>query len=334
MSWKRHPLPSGPVPDWLPDWRDPEPYSPHEDRLIWAWEFLMRNPEYIADYDAFMAVPGYWPEGGKTPKFSGRSFAPWAGMEYYAADPPALPGETLDEYENRLEGQEYSVTNLESWLCRKWGVEVLNRPGAEMMAICRDPSIPPVITSEQHVVVLHHDGRPQDILEPLAEIHLAIYERRQPDFRHVMAFFKATYHSSPMRAIVSIHPADPETNEKILVPVWFDPLENIDRQLTETGEMLLEERERHSKWNYPDGTQVKLRPTKNAGGPQLKSLPTALRVYDAVWRGAERKEIEKLIFDTSKGPSRAEKQQKAYDRSLDLARRLVAGGYRDLLTRG
>jgi len=142
MGWDKHPLPAGPVPEWLPDWRNAEAYAPSESRPFWAWQFLMRNPEYIADYATFLAVPDYWPEGGKRSKYSGSAFTIEAGMEYYAADPPALPGETLAEYEDRLEGQEYTITNLESGLCQKWGVDVLNQPGARVLSVARDPSVP------------------------------------------------------------------------------------------------------------------------------------------------------------------------------------------------
>lgn len=36
------------VPDWLPDWRDEKAYNfpSQSERILWAWEFLRRNPGY------------------------------------------------------------------------------------------------------------------------------------------------------------------------------------------------------------------------------------------------------------------------------------------------
>ncbi len=41
-----------------PDWRDPSAYSFtfNLSRERWAWEFLRRNPGYIADWEWFFAT--------------------------------------------------------------------------------------------------------------------------------------------------------------------------------------------------------------------------------------------------------------------------------------
>jgi len=187
----------------------------------------------------------------------------------------------------------------------------------------------------EDVLVIRHHGRPLDILEPLARMHEAYSKGLRADYRDIQAFLGATYYGSLFQGSVSIHPADPETNEKHLVPVWFDPEDSIDRQLSEAGEMLVEERERWATRLFPDGTVQNRRPARKAGGPQLGSLPAALRIYDAVWRGAERKEIEEVVFcDSHRHPDKFEARHKAFGNALALARDLVAGGCRELLTRG
>ena len=48
--------------EWLPDWTDPTCYPPVEgtSRTQWAWEFLIRNPEYQAAYSKFRDYFSRW----------------------------------------------------------------------------------------------------------------------------------------------------------------------------------------------------------------------------------------------------------------------------------
>lgn len=199
------PTTAGPAPDWLPSWRDPTNYPDDLGPLGFAWQFLRRNPDYIADYEAFAKVPGYWPDGGgKTPKWSGRSFAPWAEMVFYHADPPALPGETLEDYERRMGDSEYHIKNLETHLQEKWGVDCINDPAKDSWAMAQDPSVPPHPTNSESVS-LQYDWSP-----------------------------------SVIRCDIAIKP---EGASDDAIAIWFDPLGNIKDQLKAAKQILQEERE-------------------------------------------------------------------------------------------
>lgn len=120
---------SYPKPDWLPDWRDETAYEDHgDDFRAWAWEFLRRNPEYQADYARWEALPDsvVAPDGtsGASPKY-GHTIGLDNSMIYCHAETPALPGETVEEYESRTGGQ---ARLFQSYLAEKWGVSFIESP--------------------------------------------------------------------------------------------------------------------------------------------------------------------------------------------------------------
>lgn len=99
----------------IQDWTDPKAY-PTADALSpseWAWEFLRRNPEYQALFDQFKTLPdNYTLEDGSTSNKNGKwKGTPWYGFRFFEdgacwyADPPPIPGESLDEYDERTGGE-------------------------------------------------------------------------------------------------------------------------------------------------------------------------------------------------------------------------------------
>lgn len=112
-------------PAWLPDWKNPAEYIDHGDDLeAWAWEFIRRNPEYQTDYARWACLPDDDGEGGNSLKYGGASGA-WVAMPFFYADPPALPGETLGEYESRT-GQ--WPTSLHDHLTQRWHLIQISDP--------------------------------------------------------------------------------------------------------------------------------------------------------------------------------------------------------------
>lgn len=69
----------------------------------------------------------------------------------------------------------------------------------------------------------------------------------------------------------------------------------------------------------------------NAKKPQLRKLPDYLRVYDAVWKGSPQRDIAKVVCPKKKWAPPGCAASKQIGRDLCEARRLVDGGYRDLL---
>jgi hypothetical protein len=137
------------VPGWVPDWRDAAAYTrsftnerstlagqivtdlPTEDwpLPVWIWEFLRRNKEYQADYERFVALPGYHKHGGKTSKWSGRPFEGDMSMWYF--DPPALPSETRDQYFLRHDDIDSVCMPLEAHLRTKWCITNVPDPAKD-----------------------------------------------------------------------------------------------------------------------------------------------------------------------------------------------------------
>lgn len=66
--------------NWRPDWRDDADYPADAHPLVFAWEFLRRNVDYQADYIYAISHP-----------------------DEYVHEPPLLPGETVDEWADRIE---------------------------------------------------------------------------------------------------------------------------------------------------------------------------------------------------------------------------------------
>lgn len=141
------------VPSWVPDWRDASTYTrsfteyiekegstlsekivtdlPMEDwpLHVWIWEFLRRNLEYQSDYKRFLELPGYHDHGGKTSKWSGRAFEGDMSMWYF--DPPALPGETHEQYFNRNREIDFDSMPMEAHLMIKWSITHVPDPARD-----------------------------------------------------------------------------------------------------------------------------------------------------------------------------------------------------------
>lgn len=143
----------GEPPAWLPDWRDKSSYPAGLSLVGWAWEFLRRNVEYQKDYKHYDSLPYYYPEGHKTPKYSGSALSD--EFQYYYCDPPSLDGETFDEYCSRTKFV-FEMLPLEEHLMNKWGILHLCDPAdnvAELFSGYGDylSDIPPHIFNLENI---------------------------------------------------------------------------------------------------------------------------------------------------------------------------------------
>jgi hypothetical protein len=188
------------LPRWLPNWDDDTAYPETFDEWPldqWVWAFLRRNSEYQSDYARFAALPGFWPGGGKTPKWSGRSMGDDDDMAFRYCDPPALQGETSKSYWQRNHGKVITETALEGHLMEKWGVVHLPDPadenGFKILGLLFEmppyildisgPDIsgwvpPPPDPDEMHHVTLRFDLRFEDLDGQLRRASEILRERR------------------------------------------------------------------------------------------------------------------------------------------------------------
>ncbi len=99
------------------DWRDPSAYAfaRHLSREHWAWEFLRRNPGYIADWEWFSATwQALEAAYGKPPD---RDFARWK------QDPRAYRAEFefSKDSPDTQDDSEAEFLLIECWMGAKWG---------------------------------------------------------------------------------------------------------------------------------------------------------------------------------------------------------------------
>lgn len=133
------------APEWLPDWRNETSYNfPQRNSWrLWSWEFLRRNPEYQKAWrEHYVDGPLKWVVElvHNAEARSPEEMAAFVGeknerFELNVCDPPALPGETREQWLARIgEGNE---TPLAVHLAKQFGLFSGN--------LC-DPSIntPPV----------------------------------------------------------------------------------------------------------------------------------------------------------------------------------------------
>ncbi|MCC4114658.1 DUF2285 domain-containing protein [Aromatoleum toluclasticum] len=116
----------------FPNWRDAVAYPSSFDDwplMKWVWEFLRRNAEYQEDFARYASFPEYT-DDGKTGKLQGTAIRIWEPMCYRYSDPPALLGETGEQYLSRMEaaGLEFTELPLGEYLTGKWGIDSLLNP--------------------------------------------------------------------------------------------------------------------------------------------------------------------------------------------------------------
>jgi len=304
----RHPF-TGPPPAWLPDWTKPETYPDHGDSSIfWAWEFIRRNPQYIADFKHFNEVPWIWPPepdnpegGGHTPKGCGRSFNSDAPMLYFYADPPALsPEETVGDYTRRT-GIE--PVQLECHLLRRWGISPIS-----------DPSETP---ASLNLASEYLDG-PRD--EPPYEFNLV--DSKAWDGPHPEMWRYGWTHSGvDVKLRMEIEGGQrkyPDFSQETHMFFAFDLRVDPKRQVDAAYDALVAARE------MLEEVGVRVRARKGKAGPQLGKLVDYLRVYDAVWMGEKQTSIALAFFGNKKVASTADSLISGY---LAKARALISGGY-------
>ena len=188
-------------PRWLPNWDDDTAYPANfEDWTLsqWVWAFLRRNSDYQNDYAKFAALPAFWPEGGKTPKWSGRSMGDDDDMMFRHCDPPSLPGEISRDYWRRNHGKVIVEMALEGHLMEIWGVVNIPDPadqnGYKIIGLSIDmpPYLiqidgadisgrvpPPPDPDEPHHVTLRFDLRHENLDEQLLQAREILNERRE-----------------------------------------------------------------------------------------------------------------------------------------------------------
>lgn len=188
-------------PEWLPEWNDDSAYPVTFDEWTlgqWVWAFLRRNSDYQMDYTKFAELPDFWPEGGKTPKWSGRSMGYDDDMAFRYCDPPALPGETARDYWRRNDGKDMIEMALEGHLMEKWGVVNLPDPADDdgYKIIGCSIETPPYLLQidgpdisglapptpdpdERHHVTLRFDLRFEDLDGQLQRAREVLNERRE-----------------------------------------------------------------------------------------------------------------------------------------------------------
>lgn len=317
-------------PVWIPDWREPAAYSELTTRGDLAWQFLRRNAEFQADWAYYASVPEFWPDGGgKTPKITGRGFDPAAPMIYYYATPPGLPDETLEEYEARMVGGSFSVTNLEDGLCRKWGVKRIASPATSCFRLEPYDDPFPVVDAWRDVLFIDHVPSGEQQYRVLEEGYLL------DPFSH------------PQRAVASIFPVDIEKgfSPNSLVPIWFSLDRSLKDQIDEALAQLIllreeaKNREAEIREGYPDplGNEMQEveRPTRTKGPYRstrsARTLVTALRVYDAILTGAKHDEIQEVIDHECFGATNKFGITRDTPRDLRFAREMIKSEYRTLI---
>jgi len=299
------------LPAWLPNWKNKEEYVDHDSPYRWAWEFLRRNHKYIADFEYFDSVPWFWPEGGKTPKMSGRSGNDDSPMIYFHSNPPGLERETLGEYKRRT-NHEGKYVNLEQHYMEEWGI----------WPICNPADIPTVIMPAREVL-----GTPP--LTPPFEMtceHSAMWAAPNPA-RHRWAHSDAVITSLNARMVMRWDEEDgpaPNLRSDDYVFYAFD----LRRDPKEQAEIVCRELTAERMRRIMTGVQPKA--VKQKGGVQWKKpghLINYLRAYDATICGVtDKKEIAKCLFGITDRP-RVER----VGRLINEAGKLVVGGYKALL---
>lgn len=110
----------------IADWKDVNAY-PRWGRpslMRFAWEFLRRNPEYQKDWENYVhicrsIVPNYDP-------LSYLDYRDRHKLEhhpdYHHFDPPRMAGETAEEWDVRVSGENCNVVSFSIWYAQKWGL--------------------------------------------------------------------------------------------------------------------------------------------------------------------------------------------------------------------
>ncbi|MEP6605754.1 MAG: DUF6499 domain-containing protein [Nitrosospira sp.] len=116
---------------WLPDWKDAGAYEKPRDEWFvknMIWEFLRRNTEYQADYKRFADLPDLRPGGGKTAKIYNQGMMLTDDMSFRYCEPPALLGETWEQYQFRVGDHVIEDRPLIEHLMEKWCITCIVDP--------------------------------------------------------------------------------------------------------------------------------------------------------------------------------------------------------------
>ncbi|MBA57193.1 MAG: hypothetical protein CMK89_22320 [Pseudomonadales bacterium] len=110
----------------IKNWRQSDEYPTGGNELNadeWAWEFTRRNPDYQQHWDIFKNLPNSSPEVGvKNGKWKGDPWLKQVLENYHGyVSPPALRGETYEQYIERNSEIEYCVESYQDFFIRKFG---------------------------------------------------------------------------------------------------------------------------------------------------------------------------------------------------------------------
>lgn len=305
------------IPSWVPDWEDDNAYPAKTSDCTlgqWAWAFLRRNSKYRADYAHFSGLPSYYPEGEKTSKWSGCSSCEDDDTALRYCDPPALPGETVGQYWERLGDTVIHEMPLEAYLMEKWSA--LNLP---------DPS-----KDDGYLITGNHIEMPPYISESVTRYHVTlIFDlrfniKKQIEEDAKLILKEMRYRANSIFPLEHIKGDDSQLKKlpkylqaasSVEAILRFDLRFRIDRQI-ENAELILEALEAK-------------RPKERvrAKGQQLKNLPKYLRAFDAACAGATLTNIAYMLYP---GLDPGTIKQAAY-RAVKSGKDLVNEGYKDML---
>lgn len=148
------------IPDWLPDWRNPNSYDfpPAHFLRLWAWEFLRRNPKYQRDwYNHYVRGELRWvPENERIKsaeeKTRHRNICAW---EYNVSISTAAANEGRIVYvPNGIENAE-PIMSLSVYLSNIYSLKridlcdpAINKPSNELLCFSTQSS-PPITTMDR-----------------------------------------------------------------------------------------------------------------------------------------------------------------------------------------
>lgn len=336
------------IPAWVPAW-DVDNAYPGETSdwtlFQWVWAFLRRNPEYRKDYVHFSELPAYYPHGGKTSKWSGISPCPDDDTALRYCDPPALPGETMGQYWERLGDNVNEDGPLEEHLMEYWGVSNLPDPADDdgYLIMGNFIEMPPYLI-EIPAYMLEGIGTESDGREHVTlQFDLRFSIKKQPEDAELIL----NEILERQESIMSLeHPQGSQQVKKwpeILrefdadsvedtylgtdglehVTLRFNLLFDIPKQIKVTEKIIGERLEQAKSIMHLERVR--------ATGPQLRHLPVYLRAFDARLVEADYLRIGNELFSkTSSGQSDENAKQAAY-RAVKAGMDLVKGGYKALL---
>lgn len=171
------------------NWRTGDGYPEHGERTdLWAWEFLRRNPKYIADWRRFLAVadelrgsyakpydnlPDNWESDPARPYWIISKAAEDGDMRARVYDPPAQDGETEGEYYARMRAtgvSSFGSRPLAGAMGQRWGLDMIADPALPRLGLLHKWGAAPYGVSSPGEHRSNHEGTWVHYLNHIAEL--------------------------------------------------------------------------------------------------------------------------------------------------------------------